>query len=252
MYPVEGNRDVPGFDRKHKGGDVWVTDAAFKVMDNEDWSGLLLTYGGIDKAGHMWGGLNDRPPYPGGDKHVHMAELARVADEQVGRVVQRLKHDGLLDETLIVLTTDHAQQTSKHFFGQDGVGRGNLNWYYGEDADETYLTPQPEIARLVEETDNVQMSMQDSAIRTWLVDDSSQAKLDAAGVMSTLGGVRATYVLDGDRYQLVSNAPEIPVDHVRVEVVAPARSGDRGHGRRRLWPGRDRAAPEQRELRRRR
>jgi predicted AlkP superfamily pyrophosphatase or phosphodiesterase len=207
MYPVEGNRDVPGFDRNHKGGDVWVTDAAFEVMDNEDWSGLLLTYGGIDKAGHMWGGLNDRRPYPGGDKHVHMAELARIADEQVGRVVQRLKHDGLLDETLIVLTTDHAQQTSKHFFGQDGVGRGNLNWYYGEDADEIYLTPQPEIARLVDETDNVQMSMQDSAIRTWLVDDSSQAKLDAAGVMSTLGGVRATYVLDGDRYQLVWNAP---------------------------------------------
>ena len=147
------------------------------------------------------------PPYPGGDPHVHMAELARVADEQVGRVVQRLKDDGLLDETLIVLTTDHAQQTSKHFFGLDGLGRGNLNWYYGEDADETYLTPQPEIPRLVDETDNVEMSMQDSAIRTWLVDDSSQAKLDAADVMSTLGGVRATYVLDGDRYQLVWNAP---------------------------------------------
>ena len=67
MYPVEGNRDVPGFDKAHLGGDVWVTDVAFEVMDNEDWSGLLLTYGGIDKAGHMWGGLNDRPPYPGGD-----------------------------------------------------------------------------------------------------------------------------------------------------------------------------------------
>ncbi|MET0524935.1 MAG: alkaline phosphatase family protein, partial [Nocardioides sp.] len=135
MYPVEGNRDVPGFDQDHQGGDVWVTDVAFDVMDHEDWSGLLLTYGGIDKAGHMWGGLNDRPPYPGGDPHVHMAELARIADEQVGRVVKRLKDDGLLDETLIVLTTDHGQQTSKHFFGIDGVGRGNLNWYYGKDAD---------------------------------------------------------------------------------------------------------------------
>ena len=176
MYPVEGNRDVPGFDKAHLGGDVWVTDVAFEVMDNEDWSGLLLTYGGIDKAGHMWGGLNDRPPYPGGDPHVHMAELARIADEQVGRVVQKLKEDGVLDETLIVLTTDHGQQTSKHFFGTDGVGRGNLNWYYGSDADETYLSPQPEIQLLVDETDNVEMSMQDSAIRTWLVDDSRQAK----------------------------------------------------------------------------
>ena len=208
MYPVEGNRDVPGENATgHEGGDVWVTDAAFEVMDNEDWSGLLLTYGGIDKAGHMWGGLNDVPPYPGGNASVHMAELARVADEQVGRVVAKLKADGVLDETLIVLTTDHAQQTSKYFYGEDGVGRGNLNWYYGADADETYLDPQPEIQRLVEETGNVEMSMQDSAIRTWLVDRSRTAKRDAARVMATLGGVRATYVLDGDHYDLVWNAP---------------------------------------------
>jgi hypothetical protein len=207
MYPVEGNRDVPGFDQAHLGGDIWVTDVAFEVMDNEDWSGLLLTYGGIDKGGHMWGGLNDRPPYPGGDPQVHLAELARIADEQVGRVVQRLKDDGLLDETLIVLTTDHAQQTSKHFYGVDGVGRGNLNWYYGADADETYLTPQPEIQRLVDETDNVEMSMQDSAIRTWLVDQSWRRKLHAARVMSTLAGVRATYVRADDRYRLVWHAP---------------------------------------------
>lgn len=206
MYPVEGNRDVPGFDPEHQGGDVWVTDVAFDVMDTEDWSGLLLTYGGIDKAGHMCGGLNDRPPYDGGDPHVHMAELARIADEQVGRVVKKLKDDGLLDETLIVLTTDHGQQTSKHFFGTDGVGRGNFNWYYGQDADETYLSPQPDIQRLVDETGNVEMSMQDSAIRTWLLDDSWSAKKQAAKVMATLGGVRATYVLKGDRYQLVWNA----------------------------------------------
>jgi predicted AlkP superfamily pyrophosphatase or phosphodiesterase len=207
MYPVEGNRDVPGTDPAHQGGDVWVTDAAFQVMDHEDWSGLLLTYGGIDKAGHMWGGLNDRPPYAGGDPRVHMAEMARTADEQVGRIVQRLKDDGLLDDTLIVLTTDHAQQTSKHFYGVDGLGRGNLNWYYGSDADETYLSPQPEIQRLVDETGNVEMSMQDSAIRTWLVDRSRSAKRDAARVMSTLAGVRATYVLAGDRYRLVWHAP---------------------------------------------
>ena len=207
MYPVEGNRDVPGSDPAHLGGDVWVTDAAFEVMDHEEWSGLMLTYGGIDKAGHMWGGLNDRPPYPGGDPAVHLAELARVADEQVGRIVQRLKDDGLLDETLIVLTTDHGQQTSRHFYGVDGVGRGNPNWYYGEDADEAYLSPSPGIQRLIDRTGNVEMSMQDSAIRTWLVDASWPAKKHAARVMATLGGVRATYARRGDRYHLVWSAP---------------------------------------------
>ncbi len=216
MYPLEGNRDMAGGDVvtpdgvSHEGGDVWVTDAAFAVMDNEDWSGLLLTYGGIDKAGHMWGGLNDRPPYPGGDEHTHMAAAAKAADEQIGRVVQKLKDEGLLDETLIVLSTDHAQQTSEYFFGVDEFdsrGRGNLNWYYGADADETYLDASPEIQRLVDETGNVEMSMQDSAIRTWLVDRSRAAKRDAARVMATLGGVRATYILDGSHYDLVWAAP---------------------------------------------
>ena len=28
MYPLEGNRDVPGDDPEHQGGDVWSTDAA--------------------------------------------------------------------------------------------------------------------------------------------------------------------------------------------------------------------------------
>ena len=59
-----------------------------------DWSGMLLTYGGIDKAGHMWGGLNDKPPYPGADRpQVHMANMAKVADQQVGRVIAKLKDD---------------------------------------------------------------------------------------------------------------------------------------------------------------
>lgn len=209
MYPLEGNRDFPGFDAEHQGGDVWVTNAAFEVMDNEDWSGLLLTYGGLDKAGHMWGGLNDVPPYAAGsDPATHMANMARIADEQVGRVLDKLETDGLLDETLVVLTTDHAQNTAENHYGVDGPGRGNFNWYYGADGDETYLSPQPEIQRLVDETDqNVAMSMQDSAIRTWLVRRSVQAKKQAAAVMSTLAGVRATYYRVGNRYALQWQAP---------------------------------------------
>ncbi len=209
MYPLEGNRDFPGNDPDHQGGDVWVTDAAFSVMDNEDWSGLLLTYGGLDKAGHMWGGLNDVPPYAeGSDPATHMANMARIADEQVGRVIAKLEADGVLDETLVVLTTDHAQNTAENFYGLDGAGRGNFNWYYGADADETYTTPQPEIQKLIDGTNNnVAMSMQDSAIRTWLIDRTLPAKRQAAGVMATMGGVRATYFRVGSQYVQRWQAP---------------------------------------------
>jgi arylsulfatase A-like enzyme len=209
MYPVEGNRDVPGDDPAHRGGDVWVTDVALDVMAHErDWSGLLLTFGGIDKAGHMWGGLNDVPPYPGADPDVHMAHLARVADRQVGRLLGALKRKGLLDETLVVLTTDHGQLHAKHHYGVDAAGQGNLNWYYGSDADEEYLDPQPQIRRLIAGTrGNIEMSMQDSAIRAWLKHRSPRAKRHAAAVMARLPGVRATYYRVGDHYRLRWQAP---------------------------------------------
>ena len=209
MYPTEGHRDIPGEDAAHLGGDVWVADAAFEVMDHEDWSGLLLTFGGIDKAGHMWGGLNDVPPYPGAEPDTHMAEAARVADEQVGRIMDKLEEDGLLDETLVVLTTDHGQLRSKHHYGVNEAGHGNTNWYYGTSSTgESYLDPSPEIQRLIDETgENIEMSMQDSAIRAWMVDRSRPAKREAAGVMATLGGVRATYYRTGRSYRLHWQAP---------------------------------------------
>jgi hypothetical protein len=209
MYPLQGNRDITGNDPKHQGGDTWVSNVAFDIMDHQpEWSGMLLTYGGIDKAGHMWGGLNDVPPYATADPSSHMAAMAKVADDQVGRVIQKLKTDGLLDETLVVLTTDHAQNTAENYYGLDGQNRGNFNWYYGKDADENYTQPQPEIQKLITGThENVAMSMQDSAIRTWLNADDWSSKVQAADVMRTLGGVRAVYIKDGDHYAKRWQAP---------------------------------------------
>jgi hypothetical protein len=207
MYPLEGNRDIPGNDPDHQGGDVWVGNAAVDVMDHEDWSGLLLTFGGIDKAGHMWGGLNDQARGPGTE--AHMANMAKIADQQVGRLMTELRDRDLLDETLVVLTTDHAQQQAKTQYNIDALNRGNLNWYYGADADESYLSPQPEMQKLIDGTDdNVEMSMQDTAIRTWLKDRSPAAMERAADVMATLGGVRATYYRVGGHYQLRWQAPQ--------------------------------------------
>ena len=72
---------------------------------------MLLTLGAIDKASHMWGGITDTAAAP--DDQAHLPFIARTADEQVGRIVQRLRELGQLDETLIVLTTDHAGQPSQ-------------------------------------------------------------------------------------------------------------------------------------------
>ena len=204
MYPLDGNRFVPGKNEAHLGGDTWVADAAMKIMKRENWSGLFLTMGGIDKAGHMWGGLNDRPPYPpGARKMTHLPAVARNADEQVGRIISKLRRLGQLEDTLVVLTTDHGQLRAQNYYGQNEPGRSNLNWYYGADADEEYLDNQPALQPLID-TGNVEASMQDSAIRTWLTDNSAARKKEAADVMATLPGVIASYYRTGGHYTLRS------------------------------------------------
>ena len=205
MYPLDGNRFVPGFDPAHYGGDVWVADAGMEMMGHEPWSGMLLTLGGIDKVSHMWGGITDTGEYPPGsaEEMAHLRFVARSADEQVGRVVHRLRELGQLDETLIVLTTDHAGQPSRRFHGVNEAGRSDFNWYYGETENGDFLEPSPSLAPLLA-TENVRFSFQDTAIRTWLNDTSRAAKREAASVMATLPDVIASYRLSGDgsRYRL--------------------------------------------------
>ena len=205
MYPLDGNRFVPGTDPAHLGGDRWVADAGMEMMDKENWSGMLLTLGGIDKTSHMWGGITDTAAAP--DDQAHLPFIAREADRQVGRIVQHLRDTGKLDETLIVLTTDHAGQPSKRFHGIDGPGRGDPNWYYGETLNGTYLAPSPALAPLLA-TGNVRFSFQDSAVRTWLTDTSEAKKREAAKVMATLPDVIASYRLDRAERALQAGAGE--------------------------------------------
>ena len=138
---------------------------------------MLLTLGAIDKASHMWGGITDTGRTAGPDDQAHLPFVARTADEQVGRIVARLEEHGQLDETLIVMTTDHAGQPSQHFHGVDEAGRGDFNWYYGTTLNGTFLAPSPSLAPLIA-TGNVRFTYQDSAIRTWLT-DTSEARRSA-------------------------------------------------------------------------
>jgi hypothetical protein len=211
MYPLDGNRFVPGHDPAHRGGDVWVADAGMEMMEKENWSGMLLTMGGIDKASHMWGGITDTGSYPPGspEEQAHLRFIAQTADQQVGRIMQRLRDLGQLDETLVVLTTDHAGQPSRRFHGVDAAGRGDFNWYYGRTQNGNFEAPSPSLAPLIA-TGNVRFSYQDSAIRTWLTDTSDDAKRSAARVMATLPDVIATYRLDAarSRYRLVTADPD--------------------------------------------
>jgi hypothetical protein len=203
IVPEDGNRYVPGFDPAHLGGDNWAADAAMAIMDNEKWSGMVVTLGGIDKIGHMWGGIVDTGIYAPGSvqEMIHMPFIARNADAQLGRMMDKLRSLGELDDTLIVVTADHASTHADNFYGVNALNVGNNNWYYGASLNGTYSSPPPAIQPLLD-TGNVAFAFQGQGLETWLKDTSWSKKVEAAKVMRTLPGVEATYILAGDHYVL--------------------------------------------------
>jgi hypothetical protein len=213
IYPLDGNRFVPGFDPAHIGGDNWSADAAIRFIQNEPhWRGLMVSLGGIDKLGHMWGPEDEGEPgtLPGSIEEMrHLPFVAKNADKQVGRIVDALKASGLLDDTLIVITADHAAQTGRPFQGVLAPGvenpactlpsngiRSDCNWYFGKETveSEDYRDPSPAVAQLRDAlAGNLDFSYQDGHVAAWLKDNSLAKKREAAAAVLQMPGVIASY-----------------------------------------------------------
>ena len=215
IYPLDGNRNVPGYDQDHLGGDNWVADAAMTMMEEEDWSGMFVTMAGIDKAGHMWGADSDvQSPMGSEDYQTHVQYNAENADVQLGKMLDKLEELGQLDDTLIVLTADHGATYGTDFYGKtaQGSGSSDTNWYYGPDSKPTiYNNPSPALQPLID-TGNVQFSYQSTSIQTWLKNASSSKRAKALKVMKKLPGVIATYWRQGGRYVLNDKNPMTAAD----------------------------------------
>jgi arylsulfatase A-like enzyme len=180
------------------------------MMERENWSGMFVSLGGIDKAGHMWGADHDVQTPPGSeDYQTHVEAAAKIADEELGHMLQKLEDLGQLDETLIVLTADHGATHGGQYYGKtaQGSATSNTNWYYGSFVNDVpYLDPSPALKPLID-TGNVQFSYQSTGIETWLTDNSRSKKREAARVMKTLPGVIASYYREGDHFELVGTNP---------------------------------------------
>lgn len=207
LYALDGDRYVTGKNPDHYGGDVWAADAAVDVMRNEDdWSGIFVTLPGVDKAAHMWGGVNDPGATgPDGDPMTHMTAAAATADAQVGKILGELEDTGELDSTLVVLTADHGSVAGTDFFGayDPEPNYGYYNWYYGSTANADYQQPQPALKALTD-TGNIEFSYSDSMSRVWLKDQSRAKKRQAARIMADMPNVSAVWSRNGDRFNKVS------------------------------------------------
>jgi predicted AlkP superfamily pyrophosphatase or phosphodiesterase len=79
--------------------DTWATDAALQMIAKTAPQVLLINLPAIDDAGHATGGINA----PG-----RMAEVIANVDLQVGRIMEAYRQAGRYDDTLWVITSDHA------------------------------------------------------------------------------------------------------------------------------------------------
>lgn len=236
IYPEDGDRLFPGTSpaakNGHAGGDVWVADAAIAMMAKENWSGMFVTLGGIDKAAHMWGAQYDAATFNGncyvgtdaeiGAAQTHVRCAAEIADVQLGRLLVQVRRIDAArgGETLVVLTADHGATWGENFYGKTTPGASDSNWYFAPfgvwDAGSgataidtvTYTNPSPALQPLIDlkQTDgvtgNLQFSYQSTAIEAWLIDRSVPKMKEAAAAMLTMPGVTAAYFRHGDGFRL--------------------------------------------------
>jgi arylsulfatase A-like enzyme len=141
----------------------------------------------------------------------HLPFVAKNADAQVGKIVDALDAQGILDETLIVITADHAAQTGNPFLGNlnpvvgpnCGGIRSDCNWYYGTENGvdvplENYREPSPAVQALADRLGgNLAFSYQDTQIAAYLNDTSTAKKREAAQAVLDMPGVMASYYING-------------------------------------------------------
>jgi hypothetical protein len=188
IYALDGNRYVPGNDRGHEGGDVWTADAALEIMDREPWSGLFLTFGGIDKVAHMLGeqdggGLRSVP------SAYRLADVAKVADEQLGRLLDGLKQRNLFERTLIVVTADHGGQENRFY-----LGNNKYQSCCPLENSEAQVQPPYWIEHLLQ-IGKLQASYQDTSVKIWLAERTGTNEKAVIAGMADISGMTEIYAL---------------------------------------------------------
>lgn len=95
LYELD-SRFVPGNDPEHLGGDIWTADAALEMMRSEkDWGIMLVAMASVDRIGHIYGEMDHQEITSKIKSPYNLEKILRIADEQVGRLIQELKNQGL-------------------------------------------------------------------------------------------------------------------------------------------------------------
>ena len=188
LYSFDGNHYVPGTDPAHLGGDIWTTDAAIDVMARENWGALFLTFGAIDKLAHLLAeheqdGLRSvSTPY-------HLADIARVADAQLGRLVDELRKRSLYERTVIVVTADHGGQKNEFYLGN--------NKYQGccGFANDSLAIEPPYWIEHLKQLGALRATYQDTSVKVWLSERTGGDEKPIVAGLADISGMAEVYAL---------------------------------------------------------
>jgi len=186
IYALDGSHYVPGNDPSHLGGDIWTADAALEIMRRERWSGLLLTFGGIDRVAHMLGEQDGRGLVSVPSEY-RLADVLRVADEQLGRILTELDAKGLADRTMVVVTADHGGQRHDVY-----LGNGRFQSCCRYDNSDAEPDPPYWVEHLMQ-VGSLKTAYVDSSIALWLGDPSEANEHALRRGLQDISGVTEIY-----------------------------------------------------------
>jgi len=197
IYAIDGNHYVPGHDPEHQGGDIWTADVAMEIMSRERWSGLFLTFGAIDKIGHMLGEQDDHGLQSVPSEY-HLADALRIADAQLGRMLDTLESRGLAGRTLVVVTADHGGQRDEVYLGNNG----SQSCCRFENAEK--VTPPYWVDHLNKIAPGaLKTAYAATSLTLWLADHSPQAEQTLTNGLKDVSGITEIYARrrTGDTYR---------------------------------------------------
>src|SRR5207249_2540466 len=121
----------------------------------------------------------------------HLADIARNADEQLGRLLDALKRLDLVERTLIVVTADHGGQTNTFY-----LGNNKYQSCCALENSEAKVEPPYWIEHL-NQIGKLHSSYQDTSVKIWLTDRSAENEKAVAGGMADISGMVEIYALRG-------------------------------------------------------
>jgi len=133
----------------------------------------------------------------------HLADVAKIADEQLGRLLNALRSRALLERTMIVVTADHGGQKNEFY-----LGNNKYQSCCALENSEAKVEPPYWIEHL-NQLGKLQTSYQDTSVKIWLADRSAANEKAIASGMADISGMVEIYALRESngrwRYERVSS-----------------------------------------------